>query len=333
MYILESYPLAVVLLIITMLCWGSWPNMFKLTKDDWRFELFYWDYVLGILLLSLIFSFTLGSFGENGRNFIADISQAETTHISSALIGGVIFNLANILFMAAIALAGMSVAFPIGGGIALILGVSVNYLGDPVGNPLYLFTGVGFIMAAIILSASTSNRLSTQLQNFSYKGILLAVVAGILFAVFYRFIASSMAADFARPEEGKLTPYSAVFVFGIGVLLSNFIFNTFLMKKPIEGIPVSYSDYFNGSFRNHAMGILGGATWGLGLSLSIISAGQAGFAISWGLSQGNAMIAAIWGVFIWKEFKDAPSGTNRLIGFMFFCYLAGLLAIILSRLV
>jgi len=158
-------------------------------------------------------------------------------------------------------------------------------------------------------------------------------VAGILFAVFYRFIATSIAEDFVTPEKGKLTPYSAVFVFGVGVLLSNFIINTILMKKPVEGTPVSYADYFKGSFRNHTMGILGGATWGVGLSLSIISAGQAGFAISWGLSQGNAMIAAIWGVFIWKEFKDAPTGTNRFIGFMFLCYITGLVAIILSRLV
>jgi len=117
MYILESYSLAVVLLVITMLCWGSWPNMFKLTKDNWRFELFYWDYVIGIVLLSLIFGFTLGSSGESGRSFLADLSQADSKFIISALIGGAIFNLANILFMAAIALAGMSVAFPVGGGI------------------------------------------------------------------------------------------------------------------------------------------------------------------------------------------------------------------------
>jgi len=331
MYILESYSLAVIFLVITMLCLGSWPNMFKLTRNEWRFELFYWDYVLGIVLLTIILGITLGSNGEYGRPFLADLSQTETGHIVSAMIAGLIFNLANILFMAAIALAGMSVAFPVGGGLALILGVVGNYVGAPLGNPYYLFGGVGLITAAIILSASASKKLQTELQKISYKGIVLSIIAGILFALFYGYLATAIASDFKEPEVGKMTPYSAMFIFGLGVLLSNFMLNTILMKKPIEGTAVSYADYFKGSGHNHAMGVIGGMTWALGISLSIISAGQAGFAISWGLAQGNAMIAAIWGVFIWKEFKEAPPGTNKLLAYMFFCYLVGLIAIIVSR--
>jgi len=331
MFVLENYSLAVILLIITMLCWGSWPNTFKLTRNEWRFELFYWDYVLGILLLSVILGFTLGSSGEFGRPFLEDLVQTEKEHIISAMIAGAIFNLANILFMAAIALAGMSVAFPIGGGLALVLGVLLNYIDNPIGDPYYLFGGAALITGAIILSALASKRLDTQKQKVSYKGITLSVIAGTLFAFFYTYLANSMASDFKVPEAGKMTPYTAVFVFSLGILASNFILNTLLMKKPIEGSPVSYSDYFKGSGRNHGMGVFGGMIWGLGLSLSIISAGQAGFAISWGLAQGNAMIAAIWGVFIWKEFKGAPEGTNKLLTFMFICYIAGLIAIILSR--
>jgi len=331
MFVLESYTLAIILLVITMLCWGSWPNTFKLTRNEWRFELFYWDYVFGIVILSIILGFTLGSNGEFGRGFLEDLSQADRGHIVSAMIAGAIFNLANILFMAAIALAGMSVAFPVGGGLALILGVVINYIGAPMGNPYYLFGGVGLITAAIVLSATASNKLQTELQKISYKGIVLSIIAGTLFALFYGYLATSMAADFKDPEAGKMTPYSAVFVFSLGVLLSNVILNTILMKKPIEGTPVAYADYFKGSGRNHSMGVIGGMIWGLGISLSIISAGQTGFAISWGLAQGNAMIAAIWGVFIWQEFKEAPAGTNKLLAFMFLCYLAGLISIILSR--
>ena len=331
MFILENYTLAVILLVITMLCWGSWPNTFKLTRNEWRFELFYWDYVLGIVLLSIILGFTLGSNGEYGRPFLDDLAQVEKEHIVSAMVAGAIFNLANILFMAAIALAGMSVAFPVGGGLALILGVVINYINAPMGDPYYLFGGVALITAAIILSATASKKLQTKLQKLSYKGILLSIIAGTLFALFYGYLATAMASDFKNPEAGKMTPYSAVFIFSSGVLLSNIVLNTILMKKPIEGSPVSYSDYFGGSGRNHSMGIAGGMIWGLGLSLSIISAGQAGFAISWGLAQGNAMIAAIWGVFIWKEFKEAPGGTNKLLALMFICYLTGLIAIILAK--
>jgi len=113
-----------------MLCWGSWGNTQKLAGKTWRYELFYWDYVIGVLLFSLINAFTLGSIGSAGRSFIPDLMQADISNIGSAFLGGVIFNLANILLSAAIAIAGMSVAFPVGIGLALVLGVIINYIGS-----------------------------------------------------------------------------------------------------------------------------------------------------------------------------------------------------------
>ena len=133
MFIPGSYSLAVILCIITMLCWGSWANTQKLASKSWPFPLFYWDYAIGVLLLSLVFAFTLGSWGESGRPFLDDISQADSSTLFSAFLGGVIFNLANLLVVAAIDLAGMAVAFPVGIGIALVLGVLVNYIATPVG--------------------------------------------------------------------------------------------------------------------------------------------------------------------------------------------------------
>jgi glucose uptake protein len=328
MFIPQSYSLAVILCIVTMLCWGSWGNTQKLAGKSWRFELFYWDYVIGIVLFSLLLGFTLGSSGENGRSFIEDIAQAEPKNIISSLLGGIIFNASNILLVAAMALAGMAVAFPVGVGIALALGVVINYFAAPKGNPVILFMGLAFIVAAIIIDAIAYKKHSSSQQKVSGKGIILSVAAGILMSLFYRFVARSMVTDFATPEPGRLTPYSAVFFFAIGVLASNFIFNYILMKKPIEGPSLTFRDYRKGSLGVHLTGILGGIIWNIGMSMSIIASGKAGFAISYGLGQGATLIAALWGVFIWKEFNGANKTVNALLLLMFLSYLAGLALLI-----
>jgi glucose uptake protein len=324
MFILQSYSLAIIFCVVTMLCWGSWGNTQKLAGKSWRFELFYWDYVIGIVLFSLLLGFTLGSTGESGRGFLEDIRQAETGNIMNAILGGVIFNASNILLVAAMAIAGMAVAFPVGVGIALALGVIINYAFAPQGNAKWLFAGVALIVAAIIIDAIAYKKHSTKLKKVSGKGILLSISAGVLMALFYRFVASSMVTNFEVPEAGKLTPYTALFFFAIGVLVSNFLFNYIIMKKPFEGAPLSFKDYKKGSLGVHLTGVLGGVIWNMGLSLSIIASGKAGFAISYGLGQGATLIAALWGVFVWREFSGASKSVNQLIFFMFLLYLIGL---------
>lgn len=331
MFILESYTVAVFFCFITMLCWGSWANTQKLAEKSWRFELFYWDYVIGILLMSLFFAFTLGSNGANGRSFLADLDQANTSSIRSAIIGGVIFNLANILLIAAISIAGMSVAFPVGIGIALIWGVVDNYLKIPSGNPALIFSGVALIAVGIVVNAIAYNKLTGSTQKVSSKGLVISIVAGILMAQFYGFVVKAMTVDFVIPEAGKLTPYSAIFLFAVGIFVSNFLFNTVLMRKPVQGFPVSYRDYFKGGFKSHLTGILGGVIWCIGMAFSIIASDKAGPAISYGLGQGAVLIAAIWGVFIWKEFRNAPRGTSSLLYTMFICFFVGLSLIVYSK--
>jgi glucose uptake protein len=331
MFVLHSYAWAVVFCVITMFCWGSWANTQKLARKDWRFELFYWDYAIGVLLLTLILGLALGSHGTAGRPFLADLAQASHSSIHSALLGGAIFNLANILLVAAIDIAGMSVAFPVGIGLALVLGVVVNYAEHPVGNALFLSAGVTLVALAIILDAVAYRKIPGTAAGVSTKGLVLSVACGILMGFFYRFVAASMYPNFTQPEPGKLGPYAAVFVFSVGIFLSNFVLNTFIMKKPFVGAPVSFSDYFKGGMRTHLMGILGGIIWGIGMSFNIIASGHAGFAISYGLGQGATMVAALWGVFIWKEFRAAPEGTPRLIAAMFGCFVAGLCLIIFAR--
>lgn len=330
MFIVEDYSLAVIFCIITMLCWGSWGNTQKLAGKTWRYELFYWDYVIGILLLSLIFAFTLGSFGESGRGFIEDLRQADFKNIGSAFIGGIIFNAANILLSTAIAIAGMSVAFPVGIGIALVLGVVVNYAGSQKGDPVLLFTGVGLITLAIIVNAVAYKKTTAgNNQKVSTKGLFVSILAGVLMSFFYRFVASAMDLEnFSNPAQGLMTPYTAVVIFSLGIFASSFIFNTILLKNPISGEPTSYREYFNGSFSTHLVGIFGGIIWGVGNSFNLIAAGKAGAAVSYGLGQGATLVAALWGVFIWKEFKNAPKGVSALLGIMLILFLIGIVSII-----
>ena len=333
MFILENYSIAVILCIITMLCWGSFANTQKLAGKTWRFELFYWDYVIGIVIFSLAMALTLGSYGDKGRSFINDLQQASFSNILSAIIGGIIFNAANILLCAAIAIAGMAVAFPVGIGIALVLGVIVNYIAAPKGNTVLLFLGVGLVTLAIITNAIAYRKASKVAQKIPTKGIVISVVCGILMSFFYRFIAASVDLEnLSSPAAGKMTPYTAVFIFSIGILLSNFLFNTIIMKRPFEGTPVTYATYFKGKMRTHLVGVLGGLIWGLGNSLNFIAAGKAGPAISYGLGQGATLVAALWGVFIWREFRSAPKGTNTYIAAMFLFFIVGLALIVLSGL-
>ncbi|CAN5302891.1 GRP family sugar transporter [soil metagenome] len=333
MFLIGSYTLAVLFCIITMICWGSWANTQKLAEQSWRFELFYWDYTIGILLTALIFALTFGSMGEGGRSFIPDLEQASGENIMSALIGGVVFNAANILFVAAISMVGMSVAFPVIIGIALVWGVVVNYLDAPIGNAMVLFIGVAMVAVAILLNASAYRKMAGNAIKVPLVWLILCIGSGILMGYFYNFVASSMFLDFTVPEPGKLSPYTAVFFFAVGIFVSNFIFNPILMMKPPVGDPVSFNAYFLGNFKTHLIGILGGAIWCIGMSFNIIASGTAGPAISYGLGQGATIVAALWGIYIWKEFKGAPQGTGTLLNLMLIFYFIGIGLIILARLI
>ena len=335
MITVESYPVAVLMCCITMLCWGSWANTQKLASKQWAFQLFYWDYAVGVFLLSVLLAFTLGSTGSDGRGFLADLQQANQRWLGSAFLGGIIFNLANILLVAAIDIVGLAVAFPIGIGLALCLGVGTTYLSTRQGNAPMLALGVAAILVAIILDALAYRQLAAAVQKPSSKGIIISLAAGLLMGCFYSFVAKAMGQiDPATKilESGKLSPYTALVLFSAGLLCSNFVWNSVMMVKPLSGEPVPFSDYFTkGNLRVHLVGVLGGVIWSLGMSLSIIASTAAGAAVSYGLGQGATMIGALWGVFVWKEFRGAPPLTNKLLGAMFVFYIIGLGVLIASK--
>lgn len=329
MFIVTQSWLAFVFCLITMLCWGSWANTEKINQRL-PFQLFYWDYTLAILLFSIILALTMGSIGEHGRPFLTDLSQAESKNLWFAFIGGVVFNLCNILLVAAIAIEGMSTAFSIAAGIGLALGVIINYIAQPVGNVVLLILGLILILLAIVTSANAYRRMGSS-KNNSLRGIIISVISGLLMGFFYLFIAASMSIPQVSPISGKLTPYTAMVLFAVGIFLSNFIFNTYLMKKPVMDEPIPFSAYWRESLLNHALGWVGGIIWTVGTLFNLIASSKASFAISYGLGQGATMIAAAWGVLVWKEFANAPAGTSWRLSLMFVLYIAGLVSFVLAR--
>lgn len=336
MIIIHSYPVAVAMCFVAMICWGSWVNTRKLVGHEWKFRFFYLDYSIGVLLLGLFLALTMGSMGTEGITFIENLKRADSDYLVSAFLGGIIFNVANILIIAAMDIAGMAVAFPIGIGLALVVGVISTYLVDPAGEPNILMLGVAFIVAAIITDSIAYRRIPTSDKGAVLRGIIFSISGGVLMGFFYRFVAASIPqelADIALPgEAAKLTPYTALVIFSLGILVSTFIFNCFLMFQPVARRRIALTDYFTkGNFKAHAIGMLGGIIWGLGMSFSILAGDSAGYAVSYGLGQGSTMVAALWGVFVWKEFKAAPKGTNRLLALMFVFYVIGLCVITMAR--
>jgi glucose uptake protein len=334
MLIVHSFAIAIALCVVTMMCWGSHANTLKMAPRTYPFSLYFWDQAIGYLLWPLLIGLTLGSFGSVGRSFLSDLSQGSLHSYGMAILGGVVFNLANILLVSAVDIAGMAVAFPIGIGIALVEGILINYIADPKGNPVLVFGGAAMITAAIILDALAYRSMKRENDSGKLKpGVILAAVAGVLMGLFYYLVQRSLSPDFVHLDAGKLGPYAGVFVFCIGVFASNFVFNSYLMAHPLKGAPVKYSAFFaKSNAKLHWIGLLGGLINSTGTLSNIVASKAVSPAIAYGLGQGATMVAAIWGVFVWKEFKGASRKTTAMIAVMFCLFAAGLALLVVSML-
>lgn len=337
MVVIANYWLAILFCVFAMICWGSWQNTQKMVQKNWRFELFYWDLTLGILILATVAAFTVGSIGDSGRSFIEDLQQADVSSMVYAILGGLLWNIGNLLMVAAISVAGMSVAFPIGGGIAWVLGIILNYIniilkgGNPSNYPILLWVGVLVIVVAIFLSGKSYKKLTSVKEKNSIKGIILSVLAGTFIAFFYPVVVNSLDPVFVQGGRGTLTPYSGVFFMAIGIVITTIIINPFFMRSPVEGPPIKMKAYSTGTTRTHLLGMLGGGIWALGTIFSYMAVGAANPAIAYALSNAAPVIAILWGLFVWKEFKGAPKGTNTLLALMFIAYIIGLILITASN--
>jgi glucose uptake protein len=327
----ETYQAALFLMLLSMLCWGSWANTLKLCPG-YRFQLFYWDYALGLALGAIILGLTAGSLGHAGTPFLSDAVQAPLGPILFAACGGVVFNIANLLLVAAIDVAGLAVAFPIGIGLALVVGSVSSYLVNPKANPLLLLGGVLLVVVAIVLDAAAYRKREAQAKAATTRGIVLSLVAGVLMGTFYPLVARALTGTQDKPAPG---PYAVALFFAFGVLLSTAPANLLLMAKPLDGKPpVKGSGYWSAPFRWHLAGLLGGAVWCLGAVANFVASGAhlVGPAVSYSIGQGATMVSACWGVFVWHEFAGAPRSAKRLLLFMFIFFALGLCAVALAPL-
>ena len=323
MFIVDNPGLAIFFCIVTMLGWGSWANTQKMAgKEKWPFELYYWDYGLGVAFMSVVLALAMGSAGARGMNTMANLAQASAGPAAAAVASGALFNVSNVLLVVAIDAAGMSVAFPIGVGLALVIGTVTSYLQVPKGNAALLFGGVALVVLAMVMSALAHGKLRRTGGQGWVRGVLFSAIAGCLMGFFYPQLMRSITPDFNNGAvvPGYLTPYTALIFFGAGLLLSNFLVNTIFMRAG----GWRAADYFRGSARLHLLGILGGVIWMLALGLNVVASGVAGPAVSYALGQGATLVAAIWGVAVWKEFRGAPAGVTPLLIVMFAGYALGL---------
>ena len=328
MYQPDLYGTALFLMILSMLCWGSWANSLKMCPG-YRFQLFYWDYVGGLILAATLWGVTFGSLGSTGLPFFQDLAQSDAHHILLDIVGGVIFNAANLLLVSAIDIAGLAVAFPIGIGLALVVGAISSYVISPKGNPILLFGGIALVIAAIILDAIAYRLREANRPAMSWRGIFISLIAGLLMGCFYPFVSESMSGPHAPG------PYSAVFFFALGVALCALPMNYVLMRVPLDrSQPIAMSGYGKAQLRWHVWGILGGAIWCTGALANFLAsrAHVVGPAVSYSIGQGATMVSAAWGVFIWREFADAPPRSKVALAWMFLFFLAGLTAIAIAPL-
>jgi len=313
MFTPSSLTIALLMMITSAICWGSWANTFKGVKN-YRFELFYWDYALGIFLISVVLALTMGSTGHDASSFLNNVHSADTSNIVSTMVGGAIFNLANLLLVAAIDMAGLAIAFPVSIGIALVVGVISSYILQPKGNSVLLAAGVVCAVIAVVLDGKAYGSLASAGRSVSNKSIVTCIVSGVLMGLWAPFVAHAMTTG------NTLGPYSIAVFLTLGALLSCLIWSVYFMKKPLVGEPVNFSGYFSGPASGHALGLLGGAIWGTGMVFNLVAASFTGVAISYAIGQSAPMVAALWGVLAWKEFKGAGSTAYVYLFVMFVFY-------------
>lgn len=320
MFVPLTFGVALLMMITSTVCWGSWANTYKLTRN-YRFELFYWDYALGIVLVSVILALTLGSTPHGPESFLNNVRTADASNVAFALIGGAIFNIANLLLVAGIELAGLAIAFPISIGIALVVGVLMSYGLQPKGSPVLLATGVLLAIVAVIMIGKAYGQLPSSGRAVSRKSIVVCIVSGVLMGSFAPFVTRALTAGHA------LSPYSISVFFTLGALACCFVANIYFMRRPLSGAPVDFSGYLSARASYHTLGLLGGIVWGVGTVFNFVAASLTGVAISYAIGQAAPMVAALWGVLVWKEFAGANAKAKAYLVAMFASYVLALTVI------
>ena len=332
----QSYPSVLFLMVLSLLCLGSWASFYKLA-GKWRYEMFYLDFAIGLFLASVIFAFTLGNIGYDGFNFVDDLQHAGKRQWLYVLIAGLIFNLGNMLLMAAVSVCGLAVAFPMGMGTALLLGTGLGIAGRPAGNSLLLGLGCLLILTSIIVNAvsyriigvaqhealARAGRARSTRRPTPLKGIILALAAGLLIGSFTPLV------EKARQGDLGMGPYAIGFIFAFAMFFSSFVFDIFFMNLPVEGEPVEFSEYFKGRAKQHLAGLASGFILYSGMVLALICTSvpetlRGGPMLRFMLAAGSPVLAALWGILVFREFKNSDMRVNILGTLMLALYLCGI---------
>jgi glucose uptake protein len=320
MFIPATFVIALLMTILSTICWGSFANTLKGTKN-YRFELYNWDYTLGIFLMALILAFTMGSAYGGPAAFLANTHAADSSNLWYAGTGGFIFNIANVLLIAGIEITGLAVAFPLSIGIALAEGAVLAYILQPKGNPYLLGAGVLMGVLAVILVGKSYKALRAGSEAVSRKGVIVCVISGLLMGTWAPFVTLAMT------RGHVLTPYSTTVFLTLGALICCCLFNPILMRKPIIGVSLSMGDYFRTPVSYHFLGLLGGCIWGIGMVFNLVAGAKVGVSISYAIGQASPMVACLWGVFVWKEFSGANAKAKGFLGAMFASYILAIILI------
>jgi len=331
---------ALLLLILSTVCLGSWANAQKLV-GKWRFELFYYDYMLGVVMCAVVAAYTLGEADPQDLTFADNLLLIGYHQMAYGIASGVVLSLANILLVAAIAVSGLAVAFPIALGLAMVIGVVRTYASNPQGNAILLFGGAVLVVIAIMVDAfAYSGYLDAQLAASNegpridprtkravkpvtaVRGIALSLLSGILMALFYPLV------ELERIGDNAVAPYGMALLFAGGLLLTTFLYVPFFANFPVMGEPIQLRNYFRGTKKQHFWGIFGGIVWAAGAIAGLVAASappgvQAGPAISYGLGQGAALLSALWGLIVWREFKGGDVRTQMLLVTMIVLFVTG----------
>lgn len=323
MYLPATYSTALVLMLVSMVCWGSWPNFLK-GLPAWRLEYFYIDYTLGFLLTSVVLGLTLGSGGPEEPGHFSLILHANAREAAFAFIGGFIWNFGNILLLIGIMMAGLAVAYPIAAVPAILLGIGGSYYVNPTGNPYLLGGAVALFLVAAQTTAAAYRRLGEQSAAPRGPAIAIAVISGFLIGFFPPFVQVAISGD------GALDSYTVSTLFMLGACLTTAIAMPILVRRPFVGEPGELGGYLKGPAMAHVLGLLAGVVWCVGTVFNYVSAGMVGVAISVGIGSGAPMVGALWGVFVWREFAQGSRMSKNLIAAAMVLYTVGVVAMSLA---
>ena len=333
----QTYSAALLVMVLSMLCLGSWANAYKLA-GKWRFELFYYDFAIGFVLAAVLYALTVGNLGFDGFKLTDDIFHAGKRQWFFAILVGAVLNLGTMLLVGAISVAGMAVAFPLSMGLALLMGVFVNPLIKQAGSPLYLALGDVLLVAAVLACATAyhstcvlrvralaaEGKVKRRTSPGAGKGIILSLVSGLILSLV------APLTGLATTEEIGLGPYALTVLCGVGLVVSTFVYNLFFMNLPLEGEPLEVLDYLKGSLRGHFFGWLGGMVWCTGILagwVAYLNPVGVPYGVSYALAGGGAVLASLWGLVAWRDFK-AGGGMEKGMGWLAVLLFAGGVALV-----